>query len=338
MNKLKKVIKQSSTLSGLLAYYQRKANPNFVNEVERRKGIDLFDYHALATPLSYYPYFTVKDNNLYGSLFQFSRYINNENALCGLNNIIAEHGLIFGNLVQKHLLYSYPKSILTFSNYRKAIIEQFSSKEVITAGPYIHYATPIIDQQKQAQIKKKLGRVLLVFPSHSIPSVEKKFDKALLVSEIEKYQKHYDNVLVCLYWRDVEIGNDKFYLDKGYKVVTAGHINDWYFLSRLKYIISLSDMTMSNSIGTQIGYCLYLGKSHFLFNQSVNFEKTSNQYKNEIGQFKSISKSQREVSDIIRNAFSDFDENIFPNQLDLMNEIWGFDQIKTPIELYRSIS
>ena len=45
---------------------------------------------------------------------------------------------------------------------------------------------------------------------------------------------NYDNVIICLYWKDVLSGESKFYLNKGYKVVTAGNINDINFLNYKK--------------------------------------------------------------------------------------------------------
>ena len=52
-------------------------------------------------------------------------------------------------------------------------------------------------------------------------------------------------------------------------VVTAGYIMDPLFLSRLKSIIQLSDLTMSNNVGTHLGYCIYLNKPHWIVRQKI---------------------------------------------------------------------
>src|SRR5690606_36044274 len=96
------------------------------------------DYSELGRPLPYYPIYNIKDNNLYGTGSVLSDRLSSN-----INDVLIEHGLIFGNLVQKHNLYTYASSIVTFSQYRIESLKKALSKKLISVGPYIKYAEPL---------------------------------------------------------------------------------------------------------------------------------------------------------------------------------------------------
>ena len=75
--------------------------------------------------------------------------------------------------------------------------------------------------------------------------------------------------------RYLKCGHTETYLEHGFECVTAGHIYDPFFLSRLKSIIDLATITTSNEIGTHIGYCIFMGKPHYFYNSSVEYKSTS---------------------------------------------------------------
>ena len=128
-------------------------------------------------------------------------------------------------------------------------------------GPYIHYASPAYAQEEIDRLRLKYGKTLLVFPAHSIESSERKPEGADIISLIERIAgKGFENVIVCFYWNDV----DSSLVDRanaaGYVTVSAGLRGDVNFISRLKSLILLSDAVLGDSLGTNIGYSLYLGR------------------------------------------------------------------------------
>ena len=104
-----------------------------------------------------------------------------------------------------------------------------------------------------------LGRTLLVFPSHGIIGVTATFNNDEFIEEIERVRKDFDTVLISLYWT-VVLNPDLVasYEALGYKIVTSGHRFDLNFLSRQRSFIELADYTMSNNLGTHVGYCIHL--------------------------------------------------------------------------------
>ena len=140
-----------------------------------------------------------------------------------------------------------------------------------------------------------------------------------------------------MYWKDVLLGTAEIYQKFGFEVVTAGHYYDPMFMSRLKSIIETSTMTMSNKLGTYIGYCIYLNKPHLLLKTKVDVEKISSDGKLaeiEQGLLEEVRKKDinRDV-DQIYDLLSENREVITPEQYTFLNKYWGFTEVKSPKQL-----
>lgn len=324
MKKLKEIIKNNYILSWLLFKALRYKYKGWNRMCEERKNMDLFNYMEFAKDLPLGLSHPIIDNNLYGLHEVLCEYGQMKTVS---HKIFFEHGVVFGSLVQKHALTSFANKILTFSEYREQYVNKYD-KKVIKIGPYIHYADYIVSDAKFAEMRHKLGRVLLVFPSHSIKSLKKEYDLDSFLAKIKECAKGFDNVIVCLYWKDIQLGRARIYEDAGFLVMTAGHFHDKYFLHRLKTIIGLSDMTMSNDIGTHLGYCIYLGKPHYIFGQDVKLEALNAKMNTEISQRSEDDwKSYYDVKDDIVQVFNVMENDISSTQYDMVAKIWGLNEI-----------
>jgi hypothetical protein len=130
-----------------------------------------------------------------------------------------------------------------------------------------------------------------------------------------------------MYWKDILNGNHFPYREHGFQVVTAGHRSDSYFLSRLKDIIELSDYTMSNFVGTHIGYCISLGKPHYIIKQKYeiygeNIEKEFED-RRDINYLHSFKNEESEIID----AFDNFIFSITDLQIFIVEKHWGKNEI-----------
>ena len=204
-------------------------------------------------------------------------------------------------------------------------------------GPYIHYSKDYLIEKEFEKEKLKIGKMLLVFPAHAASGTTIDFDTQLLLSNIESIRGDYDTVVISLFWnqaQDTEIVN--IYESKGYKIFSAGHRYDWFFLARLKSMIKLSDMTMSNGVGTQIGYCIYLNKPHWIAKQEINEiafnnigAKNNDTYLDE--ELKIVKEEIMEVEQV----FSEYSNIISEDQKTTVNKYWGLDEIKSKKVLKR---
>lgn len=284
----------------------------FIKELKIREQLSITDYTHLSSNLPFVPIEQTKDSNYYGYLHIIKMY-----ASTNITDWSIEHGLMFGDYIP----YSYScktiRKIITFSEIRAKFLRNTLNKQVSPIGPYIHYASPILDDITFKSLKKQFGKTLLFFPSHS--SVEEIASNNIkheidIISKIQK-EGQFQTVLVCMYYLDIQkFDYNTNYERNGFKVVTAGHQLDLNFLRRLKSIIMLSDYTISSSVGTQVGYCIYLKKPHYIIGNHIKKDMPDD-YKE------------------ILNSFKYFSPAITENQYIIAAKYWGFNSIKSPEQL-----
>lgn len=307
-------------LVAILKSYEIK---DYIKKVKYRRELSIFSIFNLSESLNkdireYYI-----ENSYYGNSLSLNNKLNTKGKIKG----VIEHGVYFGeNVNEEEVKYSPFKTIYTFGQYRKNILEKYLrdnkiSKKVETIGPYIIHATDYLEKDEYNKLKKELGKVLLVFPSHSIPGVVSEFAIKDLVDEINNKRDDFDTVLISMYWKDVQNGKHIPYEEAGFKIVTAGHINDENFLSRLKLVIKLSDMTMSNQLGTHLGYCIALGKPHWLFSQSVSHEGRG--VKSEFKRPSKWKQTYEQEKLEFQNYFGKYNEKITKEQIKIVQYYWG---------------
>lgn len=306
-----KLFKNSRLLLKLYNLYFKLVNSNkFWQEINTRKELDLFDYENLAKPIPYFPIEEIKDANYYGHIHALKEYT-------GLSEIAwsIEHGLYYSSYIPLASKCKTIRRIITFSEHRANVLNSLK-KPVAIIGPYVHYATPLLDESEIAQLKTQLGKTLLFFPLHSTfeDANVYKYEVNNTIGELLKIKQvnHIDTVIVNMYYYDL-LHTDiaRLYEEAGFKVSCAGHLFDLNFIKRLKTLILISDVTYSNSVGTHVGYCVYLGKPHTII-----------------------------CSDICNTGLLDWDEinNTFiadneKLKYEIASKYWGFDNIKTKSEL-----
>jgi hypothetical protein len=298
--------------------------------IKPRSKLKVTDVQKLSRhiPLPLYFFITPeinKSNDWYGNATVFKKYAGFDQDY--VIKAVVEHSLSFSKIIfDQDLLCPYP-SMITYRKERASEIEHISGKKTYSVGPYIHYASDFLSKSENIKEKKRLGKNLLVFPVHSSVGLKNDYNLRYFCDEIAKIAKNFDTVRVCLYWRDMLYGVDEIYRSYGYECVTAGDIFDPLFLPRLKSIINNATITMSNSVGTHLGYCILLNKPHFLIKQNIKILGD----KDTISEMES--KADQQSFYAIEKAFGKYTEVITKAQRKLIASKWGFDQIKTPKEL-----
>lgn len=298
--------------------------PSKINNFKRKK-ISFFEYKELSKELKNHTFQLCPGNNTYGTLINLKKYAKYSKCY----NLSIEHGFYLGEYYDK-LETQYPL-LLTFSKNRKDKLNQQIEKiNVETIGPYIHYAENLYEEYQINQMKKKLGKVLLVFPTHSTDKIDIQINEKNFLNKIEKIKKEYDTVLICLYYMDILRKKNKIYENLGYKVITAGHRNDIYFLNRLKTIILLSDYTISNFFGTHVIYCTHLNKPHTIFEEELRINGENKNYLNEIEKIYTQGESERKN---ITKYYTRYPNNNLNEIKRELNYLFGFNEVKNSDEL-----
>ena len=311
-----------------------------IDESKNREKLKFTEIQKLSKDVEF------KSKELWIGELQFYRYrmdkILKEYANFPLNkkiHALFEHGILYTDLCYGvYRAHEYVPSIVA-SKYRVSVLEKqkyYSGAYAI--GPYIHYAKSLLSKEELKTEKERLGKTLLVFPSHSIEGLVSKFKLESFLDEIDRIANDFDSVRICMYYKDVTLNRFKEYQKRGYEVVTAGHYYDYNFLPRLRSIIETSDSTMSNGMGSHLGYCIYLNKPFYLYNPNeVKHvgEKNGENVEGMIHNEKIFEESKENNINIIKmiNEFSTYDTKINKSQYQLISYLWGFDEVKTPSEL-----
>lgn len=328
-NLLVYILKNSEIVLFLYNLYFRVRNKKvFYREIERRKSLSLFDYKELSQSIPYYPIEKVKDSNYYGYAQALKEYAHLDRIDSAL-----EHGIYLGDRVTVAEKYRTTRSVITMSENRVRAFKIHKIQKPIEAiGPYIHYAEPFLSNEDYFKLKAQLGRVLLVMPVHSSKMIEVSFSPKLLIDFIQSVEKDFDTIMVCLHYMDLRKNPScaAEYEKKGYKVVCAGHAYDTYFVKRLKSIIMLSDYVVSNSHGTNTGFCTYMGKPQTIVHDP-DLVKHHSFYTDE------VQKIRDEQVKEIENAFSEYKYEISEEQYQVIDKYWGLSCIKTSDELCNAL-
>lgn len=303
----------------------------YEKKCKKKSEINIWEYKKLAEDMKIYFSDSSPNSTYYGIMYilkKYSRYEKN-------NYFNIEHGLYYGDYIEDESVNSIYKGIITFSKKRELLLKTKTQKNIYPIGPYIHYASDYYTEHDFNNIKKQIKKTLLCFLPHSTKNEQSLYDEKLILEQLKKYEKTYDTIMICMYYKDIQLERYKKYKEAGYFIVTAGHLYDCNFLARLKSIIKLADYTISFSIGTHIGYCIYLGKVHQIVVLSKNIEKNKhlNFYDTQNLKEYNDNKSFNAEEDLLLKMFCTEQLEITTKQLEIAKEYWGFDMIKTKEEL-----
>lgn len=236
-----------------------------------------------------------------------------------------EHGLIFHEDVFTDLRTTARHACVTFSDFRKNIIRSKLKRPVFCVGPYIHYCQGFYTKEKLAEYKSKLGRTLLVFPTHSTDTSELSIDQKYFLDNLSRMAKDFDSVLVNTFWWNINDPLTERLESEGYHIISGGFRDDPMFLQRLKSYIQLSDLVVGDSVGTHIGYCIDAGVpfSYQDAGTSVRLLK-----KEEIKDQDTKWKRHDEIRKVFENQ-----KTITSEQIDICNRYWGLNQTRSVEEI-----
>lgn len=173
-----------------------------------------------------------------------------------------EHGIAWLQKIPNNVAQPYVHCVVSQGSYRRDLIRSARPwMPHYVVGPYIHYARPYYSPAKMGELRRELGKTLLVFPAHTYELSSVEYAKRRFVEDIMGgLACDFDTVLVSAYWHDADDEVFRLFEEAGARVVSAGMREDPQFISRLRTMIELSDAVAGNALGTHIGYAMCLGR------------------------------------------------------------------------------
>lgn len=309
------------------AYNNQLFRNHYDMEIQKRRRLSVTNIENLAKPINLYSPVSGeihKSNDWYGHATVFKKFLGYPKK--SILKSVIEHGVFLCSEVTKADINPVLPSYITYSDYRIRYLKRYK-KNVYNIGPFIHYANHYLSRDKLKREKKRLGKNLLFFPSHSAPGLTYLKDNIKLCKKIQKLGKNFNTIRICLYWSDILQNIQDVYKSFGFECVTAGHVLDPNFLPRLKSIIYSSTFTASNDAGTHVGYCVYLNKAHFIDYQKPKLTGA----KNLINLTQKYWKA-KPYNEVLK-CFSKLENNPTRKQKSIIDKYWGTGNVKTKKEL-----
>jgi hypothetical protein len=132
---------------------------------------------------------------------------------------------------------------------------------IIEAGPYIRYAKPYLDHSQTKALKDKLGRTLVAFPMHNDLTRNTNYDEEKFNQYLYAEKRNYDTVILCLHVFDLTEEKVKHYENNGILPVSLGVRMDQVYLSKLRSLLDLADVVLTNYIGSLLNHATALNKT-----------------------------------------------------------------------------
>lgn len=303
----------------------------YQKDITKRSRMPLTDITSLSKHIQLFSPYTDEistPNDWYGHAKIFKKFLGiPENYQFKFS---IEHGLHLTDKILDIDFESGLPSCLTHSRFRADIIER-NHKKAFIVGPYIHYAQSFYSKEKISSEKKRLGKNIIVFPGHSVKYLITMYDNDWFIKELKKIAKGFDSIRFCLYWADIQLGLHKYYQDLGFECITAGHVLDPFFLPRLKSIIQIADLTVSNNAATHVSYSIYLNKPHIIFRKYPKI--IANQKWTKLARSNWAAKSYQDII----NGFSEVNFKITSKQMQLADKYFGINDIKTKSEFKKIV-
>lgn len=243
-----------------------------------------------------------------------------------------EHGIYFGG---NYWPIAHHFSIISQGTFREEILHKtLPELPIFSVGPLVHYAEPMISETEISEYKKKLGKTLFVFPTHDYENSKTEYGRQSFVDSImNTYAKSFDTVLVSAFWNDVADPVYDMFKAYGAKIVSCGFKFDTNFIRRLKTLMLVSDATLGNSLGTHIGYSLYLNRPHILIPcvGMTQYDKGAALRDDKIGKNERFSELSK-FWDIL--SYQNYLDGVDNRSNSMYKEYWGGDEcVKAPEEI-----
>ena len=301
----------------------------YQTEMQRRANLPFQDIEALSEPIStdYISglIYDFREPVYYGAYSVLKEYAGLETFVMPPHRLGLQHGYVFE-------MHTWEQSKLELRNlvWSEKLVKMYqehtSNKDIYAIGAPFFYAESLMNAEQIRAEKQRLGCNLLAFPMHSSVCCDTDFDPHKFLSVLEEEKKHFDTVRVCMYWKDILRGAHKVYIDHGFECVCNGHINDINFLRRQKALFEIADATISNGIGSHVGYSVFMGKPHKLIDDSYEYKGGDGAQLTDM--------MTKDNFKRVEQAFLESDEYVITqSQRDIVEEFWGVSCFKNKEEL-----
>jgi hypothetical protein len=166
-------------------------------------------------------------------------------------------------------------AVMVYPQWRCQAYRRNSSKFVVPgAAPFVY-----VRELLGSNIELKRNGTLFFLP-HSTHWDNAEIDLQEIDARLRQLPVWMHPITICVYWKDFNLGQSRYFSRSGYRVVSAGHIFDRNFLFRLFHLCSQHEYSCGVELGGHIfssieAGCRYIHLSGVNTNYSTSLLKSS---------------------------------------------------------------
>lgn len=217
-------------------------------------------------------------NCFYGNSFILKAYACLDQAMS--LPLVLPHGVNLSHEPWQIELNSVNDLLLCHSDIQAIDYREISDKKrVIPIGaPYL-YASRLVS--RYGHYRKRNEGSMIVFPAHSTHHLTAEFQEDQLMALLKEISKNSE-VIICLYWRDIQLGRHHRYIREGFDVTTCGHMYEEMFLIRLAVLLQSHTSCLINRLGSCAFYAAVDGLDVSILSQNIEYSAENKDMKSEI--------------------------------------------------------
>ncbi|MGB9498869.1 MAG: hypothetical protein ACKVE4_03785 [Dissulfuribacterales bacterium] len=273
-----------------------------------------------------------KPNAYYGLDFIIKKYL-------GLPRnyslkLIFPHGPRLGNFIWGEEVKSILPIIAAYNTQYEKVLknhcEDNGYKKVILplSFPFLY----VLDLLKNHSKPKREGTIF--FPFHSTHHITAKANYEGIAEDLLKVEDRFKPITICIYWRDYNLGHHLPFQEKGFNIVSAGHMYDPYFLFRFYHLCSMHLYSASNHISNPTFYSIKAGCIFFYFDMypQVTLSGEESHLRSDVGNIPSNLRKQ------LVKLFKKGDQSIDEEKTKVADHFMGTRYFMSPEELLKIVN
>lgn len=256
---------------------------------------------------------TIEESERYGHGYIFRKYGLYPNFLP--LRVVISHGPSQWDFVTPHV-FNYKNIAVGF--YSQRFVDQLREKGTFKKvfkiiSPFAYY------RQSNNILPSKNAKGSLFFYAHSTfwTDIDTSFEE--LLSKFKEMPFEFQPIEICMHFVDIQKGLHEKFLKLGYKVHSAGHWENKYFIKNFYKIITNYKYTFSNMIGSYTFYSVECGIPFSLIDLKVSISNNTDE--NIIKSGMSLFDHKQHIKCI--QLFSGIHNVISSQQKELVNEELG---------------
>ena len=223
--------------------------------------------------------------------------------------------------------YTYNKTATIYASefLKKQMNDRYPYIPVFSVGSYINYT------KVEGEFTETNADTVMVYLDHSVEDEYVKYEKEELYNKIfAPLKRDYKQIIVCVYWYDIDEELYDWLSKKGIKIVSSGFRFDDQFIFRTRIILNMADDVVVYGRTSALIYALCLDKKVYYYGEVDSHFKDKFCGLNHITRYEEIDAAIEEWEPIVKKNFGKRYSEYIEDEKKILNYYFGINIKKCP--------